>query len=108
MTTQTEDLSHKLDRIVTRGASIEPCLILKAMLERGELNCRAADNRNAWDCFSDVSAPTLDRIAGIEDETPRACFELFVTGYIHFVADDLGHGLDIYWCLTQRALPMTV
>lgn len=108
MTTQTEDLSRKLDRILTRGTSIEPCLILKDMLERGELNCRAVDNRNGWDCCSDVSAPTLDRIAGIENEIRRAFFELFVSGYLHFVAEDLGRGLDIYWFRTQRALPMTV
>ena len=98
MTTQTEDLSRKLDKILTRGSSIEPCLILKAMLERGELNCRAADNRNEWTCCSEVSAPTLDRIAGIENEIGRATFELFVSGYLRFAADDLGSGLDIYWC----------
>jgi hypothetical protein len=99
MKNDRDDLRRRLSEILGRPKSVEPCLILQDMLERGELKCRLVDEtgRRAWTCVSEPSGQTLDRIAGIENEVHRAMFELFVLGNIQFAADDLGRGLDIYW-----------
>jgi hypothetical protein len=96
--TNTDALLLNLETLIRRGISVEMCLILKEMLECGELNCRIADRESAvcsWS--SNGSTRMLDRIFAMDEECESLMMELFVEGRVQFVADDRGRDLNIRW-----------
>jgi hypothetical protein len=93
------DLRRILQTMIQRGISVEACFVLEEMLDRGELNCRTADEsgKQLWAAAPKDSSPILDRIAGIPHEGQRPILELFAMGFLEFSVGDFGRGLDIYW-----------
>jgi hypothetical protein len=96
--TNTNELLLNLQTMIRQGISVELCLVLKEMLECGELNCQISGREKAKVCwYSNGSTRMLDRIFAMDDEIESVLMELFVEGRMHFVADDGGRGLNIRW-----------
>lgn len=97
--TTIEDLRRNLQTMIRRGICVEVYLILKDLLERGELSYRTDDDggKQVWAWWSKDASSLLDRIAGIDDESQQPVLELFAWGFLEFTAVDPGSGFDIYW-----------
>jgi hypothetical protein len=103
--TNHDELVLNLQTMIRRRISVEMCLILKEMLECGELNCRIEDGVCCW--YSNGSTRMLDRIFAMDDLIESLMMQLLVEGRLQFVADDRGSGLNIRWFVSPgHAAPL--
>jgi hypothetical protein len=97
--TNEEELRNSLQTMIRRGLDVDICLVLKELLERGELNSRMGTEGGRKSCVwtSRFSDRSLDRIATIENDLHRNLLELFVEGHLEFTTYRFGKGPEIYW-----------